>query len=183
MKFALMFACAGLLASPVLATESANVTITSKPSGSNFEYDLTLHDTGTTNIGTLWFSWVPGQDFLKTSPLSETSPTGWNSPPNITHGGASDGFAIQWIATTPLTPGQSLSGFSFISADAPSSVDGDSFFFPATPTETYFVYSGGVFSDAGFEAVAQNVPEPASLLLFSTGAAGLLFRRKRSIHW
>ena len=181
MKSASFALCALLLALPAFGAESATVTVTSKTAGVDFEYDLTLKDTGSTNIGTLWFAWVPGEDFLATSPISETTPAGWTSPPSITHGGSTDGYAIQWVATTPLTPGQSLSGFSFTTADAPASVSGNSAFYPATPTETSFVYSGAPFSDAGFQFVAQNVPEPASVLWLGLGAAGFLLRSKRPL--
>jgi hypothetical protein len=176
-------ACATLLASsPLWAAEQASVTVITKPvaNSSNFEYDLTLNDTGTTTIGTLWFAWSNfGYNFLSTSPISENSPTGWSS--TIVNGGFYDGYSIEWTAgsSAALTPGHSLTGFSFVSADPPSSVEGDSDFYPGFPTETTFVYHAGAFSDAGFSFVAQDVvPEPASLSLLGIGGAALLHRRR-----
>jgi hypothetical protein len=180
MKSAIIAVGALFLASPLFAAETATVTVTEAPSGSNFQYNLTLDDTGTTNIGTLWFAWVPGEDFLTTSPVSETSPATWNAPA-ITHEFPGDGYAIQWVANTPLTPGQSLSGFSFITPDAPSSVEGNSSAYPGTPTETSFVYIGAPETDSGYEFVAQNVvPEPASILILGLGAGGLFLRPRRA---
>jgi hypothetical protein len=58
----------------------------------DFHYDITVANTGTTTIGTFWFSWVPGQDFMPVTPISVVSPAGWNEI--VTHGGAFDGLAI-----------------------------------------------------------------------------------------
>jgi hypothetical protein len=58
------------------------------------------------------------------------------------------------VALSPandIPSGQSLTGFSFTSADPPASVFGNSVFFPTTPVLTSFVYSGAPFSDAGFD--------------------------------
>ncbi len=121
---------------------------------SQWQYTITLDDTGSTTIGTLWFAWVPGRDFLATSPGSITAPAGWTDI--ITHGGPSDGYAIQWVASSPssdIQPSGSLTGFSFVSSDSPSSVFGDSVFYPGTPVTTSFVYSGSPFSDGGFDTV------------------------------
>lgn len=160
------------------AAETASATISQTgTTGVNFDYSIVLKDTGTTNIGTFWYSWVPGQDYMKSSP-TVTPPAGWSAA-NITHGGASDGYAIQWIASTPLTPGNSQT-FTFESPDNFATMTGDSFYYPSTPVGTSFIYSGGPFSDGGDEFVVA-APEPAGMGLL--GAAGVLAlkRRRRNI--
>jgi hypothetical protein len=138
-------------------TESATATVTATQLGQDsYQYSVTLTDTGTTPLGTLWFAWVPGQDFLDTSPTSVSSPSGWTD--QITNFGTTDGYAIQWhvvaTGTGEVAAGASLSGFSFTSADTPAQVSGDSSFHPGTPVLTSFVYSGQPFSDAGYQLVA-----------------------------
>jgi hypothetical protein len=147
---------------------------------SEWQYSITLNNTGTNPLGTFWFAWVPGQDYLSTNPISVISPTNWTD--NITHGGSGDGYAIQWLAgSNTLAAGSSLSGFSFDSADPPSSVFGNSAFFSHPPVGTSFVYSGAPFSDGGFELVASAVPEPATVGLILLGAPAMLLRRRRQM--
>jgi uncharacterized protein YjdB len=142
----------------------ANITpsglISSTPDGSNFDYTITLSNASTSSsgIGTFWFAWVPGQDYLATSPLSVTPPTGWSD--QITHGGASDGYAIEFTTANSLyyvQPGHSMT-FAFKSADAPSSVEGNSVFYSQTPVGTSYVYPTTPFSDSGhlFVVAAQQ---------------------------
>jgi len=156
---------AGLIASATLSESQIN--------SNTFHYDLTLNDQGTTTIGTFWFSWIPGANFMPVSPTSISSPSGWNAI--VTHGGAGDGFAIQWTASSPsqdLTAGHSLSGFSFDSTATPAQMTGS--FTSGLPVQTSFVYSGGPFSDGGFQFVATNgttaVPEPSGMDLALIGA-------------
>ena len=61
-----------------------SAVITSTP-GRDFKYDITLTNSAASNapIGTFWYAWIPGEDFLATSPISVTPPTGWVD--NITH--------------------------------------------------------------------------------------------------
>lgn len=170
-------------ASAARASESASATITLQSiSGSTYNYELTLNDTGTTNIGTFWYAWVPGQDFLPSSPTAESSPSSWTA--KVTHGGSSDGYAIQWVASGSgaLTPGSSLSGFEFSSPDSPSALDGDSPYYSTMPVQTSVVYSGGPFSDSGAQFVAGNVavPEPVSVFALFPMAAIILGRRRRT---
>ena len=125
------------------------------PSGDT-QYTVTLDDIGSTTIDTFWFAWVPGQDFLDSMPSSVTAPAGWTD--NITNAGSNDGFAIQWSASSPssdLQSGSSLTGFSFVSSQPPSSLFGDFKFFPGTPELTSFVYSGAQFSDAGSQFLVE----------------------------
>ncbi len=173
------------MASSIHAAEIATATISSTQlDPTDWQYDLTLTDTGTTDIGTFWFSWVPGEDFMGVAPTGVLSPTSWTD--NITHAGASDGYAIQWLATPgdELTPGNSLAGFQFDSTISPADIEGDSPFFPGTPTLTSFTYHGAPFSDAGFQFVVQPAaaaaaPEPVSAALALLGAGVLVSLRRR----
>ena len=105
---------------------------------------ITLNNTGNSIIGTFWYSWVPGKDFMSVAPTNVTSPAGWTS--NITHGGSSDGYAIQWTAISPaddLVLGNSLSGFSFDSTLSASQLTiDDSPLYPTMPVGTSYTYTG-----------------------------------------
>ncbi|HEX4123192.1 MAG TPA: hypothetical protein VHY37_00590, partial [Tepidisphaeraceae bacterium] len=159
------------LESRLLMSESASAVLTlastsGTPTAPVYNYAITLTNTGTTPIGTFWFAWVPGEDFLPTVPLSESSAAGWgnasgtSSTPAITgSGNSSDGSAIQWVAQSPsalLGAGQSLSGFAFSSDDSPTALSGHSPSHPSEPVLTAFVYQGAPFSDAGFEFTVTN---------------------------
>jgi IPT/TIG domain len=156
-----------------------SAVISSTPQGADFKYDITLTNSASSNapIGTFWFAWVPGEDFLATAPTSVTPPTGWVD--NITNAGTTDGFAIQFIAgstgtTNPVEPGSSMS-FSFVSADTPAELMGNSVFYPTTPVLTSFVYNAAPFSDAGFQFVvtpAVAAPTVTALSPTSGPAAG-----------
>ena len=176
-----------LAAAPV---ESASATIVgTQLSSGDSSYSLTLNNTGTTTLGTFWFSWVPGDNFMPVSPTNITSPTGWMD--TVTPGGPSNGFGIEWTAITPsdyLAAGQSLSGFSFQSsltlADLMSPAAGN----PADSVLTSFVYSGAPFSDNGVQfaptvPLAATAPEPGELGLLMVGAFALIaaFKRRSAV--
>jgi hypothetical protein len=177
-------AIGSLLATPASAATSANAVITDMPDGTNFDYTISLTNTGTTTIGTFWFAWVPGQDFMQTSPTNIGQPSGWQNL--ITHDGAGDGFAIQWKASAAgndLAAGGSAT-FTFTSSDTPAMIAGDSSFFPGTPVLTSVLYHTTPFSDAGTTFLvtvgAAAVPEPSSLALGLVAVVGsLAWRRLR----
>ncbi|HKM85864.1 MAG TPA: hypothetical protein VJW96_06615 [Terriglobales bacterium] len=159
------------------ANEAASATFTvSTVSPGVYQYDLTLTDTGTTTIGTFWFSWVPGDGFLPVSPTSVVSPTGWSD--TLTNSGG----AIRWTTGTPLTAGSSQSGFEFDSTLTPTQLEAASTSIPSDPVDTFFTYSGAPFSDAGFQGVAAPAaaatPEPPTFVLLA-GALGLLAFARR----
>jgi hypothetical protein len=170
--------------STVASGIDASGTVVGKPDGSLFDYAVTLNNTASSSdaIGTLWFAWVPGADFLATSPTNLTAPAGWTA--NITHQGPNDGFAIQYVASLPsfdLAPGSSLKGFGFSSSDTPAVLAGNSPLFPSFPETTSFVYQGGPLVGDSEQFVApvtlapqeppSTVPEPSAFLLGSFVAA------------
>jgi hypothetical protein len=180
-------ACAVIAAPAGAGVINANAVVTPAADGPNFDYTITLTNTsgaGNDSIGTFWFSWIPGQDFMHTSPLSVINPAGWKD--TITNGGATDGFAIQWTEITPgtadLTPGSSLT-FKFTSADTPAQLMGNSVFHSSSPVLTFFVYQGAPFSGDSEQftaTIAAAVPEPSSLSLGLVATAGsLAWRRLR----
>jgi hypothetical protein len=142
-------------------------------SPSEYQYNLVLDNTGTTTIGTYWFSWTPGDNFMPVSPTSIDSPTGWQDV--ITNGGPSDGFAIQWTAKAPandLAAGDSLSGFTFDSSLTPAQLESFSTGSPSDQVDSAFVYNQGPFSDAGFQVTAVPAavtPEPATAVIVAIG--------------
>lgn len=179
-----LLTCAALAAS-ARGDEMASATIDpSSLGGGVFQYDITLDDIGTAPIGTFWFSWIPGEDFMPVMPTDIKSPAGWSDI--VTHSGPSDGYAIQWKASGPsdaVQPGNSLSGYEFQSTATPAELAAANVFYPGKlPVVTSFVYSGGPFSDAGFRFTPSMsaVPEPS--MMFGTAvlfAALLIFRYRR----
>ena len=178
---------ASLLATPCLASgiaASATYTSVADPHTAGvYDYSLTLNNTGTTTIGTFWFAWVPGGDFLNPVPTNVTEPTGWVEK-TLT---APQGTSIQYTSTTNLlNPGQSLSGFGFESTETPDQLLGlvPSGTGAGDPITTSFVYIGAPLKDPGAQIVATAAtPEPSSLVLLATGlwgGAGLVMRRFKS---
>jgi hypothetical protein len=165
------FAAAGsLLSLPAMAALSATATYTvTQPSPGVFDYDLTLSDTGTTPIGTFWFSWIPGRGFMTASPSPVASPSGWSDA--LTQ---ENGAAILWTTTSAfLQPGHSLTGFSFESTETPAELAGDDAG-TGDPVTTAFVYHGAPFSDGGYQLTARPAaPEPATWVLMLAGFGGL----------
>ncbi len=170
------------------AAESATAKITlSSTTGSGastiYNYSMSLTDTGTTTIGTLWYAWIPTPfyDFLHSDPSNVGAPTGWIFP--VDNLGPSDGYSIEYYATNSgadVQPGNTLSGFTFSTADSPAMLAGNSTFYPSYPVGTSFVYAGFPESDPGYEFVVTTVvPEPASIGVLLLAASALGPRRQR----
>jgi hypothetical protein len=180
-------AMAGFLATATLrGAEIATATISGVAiSPGKFQYSLTLNDTGTTKLGTFWFSWVPGDNFMPVSPTGITSAAGWHDI--VTNGGPSNGFAIQWTAVAPtddLGAGNSLAGFSFESSLTLAQLESPASGNPSDAVATSFVYGGAPFSDAGFQftvepAVASS-PEPSTLILGACGLGAFALLKRRA---
>ena len=163
------------------ASEQATATISGTPIAGGFNYNVSLTNTSTdgSQIGTFWFSWIPGFDFMEAKPTSITSPAGWNF--TITgSNNSSDGNAILWQGGPALTQGNT-DHFSFDSTETLAQLEGPSSYFSAYPETTAFIYSGGPFSDGGEKIVATAVvPEPVSAGIIALCSGGLLLRRRRT---
>jgi hypothetical protein len=180
--------CAVIAAPAGAGTIGASAVVTAAADGPNFDYTITLTNTsgaGNDSIGTFWFAWVPGADFMATSPISVTNPTGWKD--TITHAPntPTNGYAIEWVelnAGAAIAPGNSLV-FRFTSADTPAELAGLSVFYPTTPVLTSVLYQGTPFQGdtrTFVPSFAAAVPEPSSLCLGLVAIAGsLAWRRLR----
>ena len=166
----------------------ADATFTdTQPTPGNWQYDLTLNNTGTTTIGTFWFSWIPGNGFMSVSPTDVHSPAGWNDILTNTNDSA-----IQWTTTSNLlAPGDSISGFMFDSTLSPTQLVAP-FAGPGLgvgdPTSTAFVYIAAPLADPGDQLTvtqAAATPEPSAGLLAGLGIAAAAFlklaRRRASL--
>jgi hypothetical protein len=160
------------------AAINATANLTTQQLGPNsYEYSITLNNTGDTNIGTYWFSWIPGYDFLTPSPTQVSSPAGWTG--SIQQDGFIPGYyALEWTTNTPLAAGQSLSGFKFDTSEPPAVLTTTSYFSPY-PISTSYVYIGASEGDPGrLFNTSVTVPEPTALAPVVL-AAGLALKRCR----
>lgn len=156
---------------------AAGGTLTDVQVGSTYDYTVTLTNEGSISINTFWYAWVPGQDYLPSSPTNIASPTGWTETVTHSTNPPSDGYAIQWhtltTGTDALAPGTSFQ-FTFDMTNTPASLAGNSVFYTNTPVGTSFIYSGQPFSGSSQEFVVQSVPEPTSVVLIGLGLLAIL---------
>jgi hypothetical protein len=169
-----VFPTAIAAAAPTPPAPTASAVISdSQINPTTFQYSIDVTDLATSanTVGTFWFSWVPGEDFMSVSPTSITNPTGWVN--TVTNGGATDGFAIQWKSgstAASITAGQSLTGFSFDSTETPEQIAADSTFYLGTPQLTAFTYDAAPFSDAGDHFLVTFAPAAPPAVPLPSGA-------------
>jgi hypothetical protein len=165
-----------LVAVPALAGLLATATISTSQTSALFNYSILLKNAGTTNIGTLWFGWIPGYDFLNASPTNLSVPAGWLA---YSPGGAGT-YSLEMYnnSGSPIAPGNT-GAFSFTSTETPAQLAGNALF--GNKVTTSFVYVGSPQSDPGYQFNISIVPEPSSLvlLMLAVPAAGLVILGQR----
>ena len=143
----------------------ASGVISDTPGTGVYDYTIALTNSSQSGsaIGSFWYAWVPGADYLSSYPISVTAPAGWTA--TVTGGGAGDGYGIQFVANSSsndIQPGSSLS-FSFMSTDPPSTVEGDSQIYSGVPVGTSAVYPGAPVNDGGTPFVVSATVTLASI--------------------
>ena len=168
------------IAMPAAATSATGV-YASQPNGPNFDYNILLHNTGTTPIKTFWFSWLPYLSFLPSVPNSDGAPAGWNAQI------VQDTYGNSILWSTPgagIAAGDSLSGFTFNTADSPATLAGVDQYFGFYPVTFSYLYSGEVATPtsplpagAGTLTLTPGaVPEPAIIGMMGLAAVMVLRR-------
>jgi PEP-CTERM motif len=154
-------------------TQSASATISYTTAGANYDYTITLLNTGATDLNGFWYGWTYDGNNLPSVPTSLGNSLGWDNDP--------DDNSVEWENTygTALAPGQSGT-FTFVSSSSPTDMTtspaGESvaYVYGIDGSQDYPGYSTDVFSPV------LEVPEPSSAVLIaaSVGIAGFALRRQ-----
>lgn len=179
-RFALALAVTAVLAAGGTSSQaqSAMATISGVAAGNDFDYTLTLKNTGTQSLNEFWYGWTGAGYNLPSDPISAANSLGWDN--DIVRN------SIEWIDNygTSLNPGQSAT-FTFVSTSPPSALTQA----PAGGSVAYVCGiddSQGVAGDstAPFTPTLVTAPEPSSVGLLGAGslllAAGGEIRRARN---
>jgi hypothetical protein len=172
-----------VIASSAIANAALQGTaeISGSPIGGGvYHYTITLHNTGTTTIGSLWFSWIPGENFMTAVPTSITSPASWTGS---LQGGAGSA-SILWQANTAaarLAAGGTLNTFTFNSTHTPAQMDGLSVNDTRYHVTDSYIYSAGALSDAGYLFTMTVTPAPSAAALAGIALVPFARRSRRAV--
>jgi hypothetical protein len=159
---------AGLTASSTSShAQGAIATISDVQVGSSFDYTITLKNTGSLNLNSLWYGWTTSGNNLPSNPTTLGNSLGWGNTP--------DGNSIMWINSsgTALAPGHS-GIFTFASTSTPTQIT-------TSPSGESVAYVSGITftennpgdSTPVFSPMVVAAPEPSSVSLLIIGLAVL----------
>jgi hypothetical protein len=155
------------------AQTSATATFTDVVgTGGNFDYTVTLNNTGTESIQGFWLGWIPGF-FDVASPSNAGNNLGWNN--NL------DGNSIQYAGTAATALASGHSGtFTFDSTTTPTAIaaatgnaGASTVYGVNDPNQFSFSLSGQAANTATFDLTA--VPEPSTWAVLGAGLTAFLF--------
>ena len=149
--------------------------------GGNFDYTVTLANTGTEAIEGFWMGWIPGA-FDVASPTAVGNTLGWANDV--------DGNSVQYkgTSTSALGLGDSAT-FTFDSTTTPTAIEsvmnnsGASTVYGVDDLNQFDTsLTGQSANTETFDLTVQSVPEPSSFAFFGVGLIAFLFvlRRKQS---
>jgi PEP-CTERM motif len=175
---------AGLVATNLYAqgTISATGTLTETGQvGGEFEYSLSLDNTGTVPIEAFWYGWIQGSFNLPTPPSSITAPTGWTSTPDNV-GSANNSVQFSFGTGSAIAPG-TTGIFTFDSTSSPSALTtapaGESVAYSAPSFMSSFDQSDPGHATGPIQVTLSSVPEPSAIGLLGMGLTAVSFWRAR----
>jgi hypothetical protein len=153
--------------------QSASATISYTAAGPNFDYTVTLFNSGSTSLESFWYGWTDSGNNLPSNPSSAGNSAGWAND--------LDGNSIMWEGGSgnALAPNHSAT-FTFVSTSSPTAMTTP----PAGASVAYvgsIDFSQGVSGDStGAFSPVLVVPEPSSvaLLVAGLGIMGFGFRSR-----
>jgi len=173
----LAIAASAVLAASTAASDAQVATATISgvaAGGGNFDYTITLDNTGTTFLDSFWYAWTQSGNNLTTDPSSAGNSLGWAND--------LDGNSIQWVGGTALAPGHTAT-FTFVDSENPTTI--------TTPPQGESVayvdgidFSQGISGDStGVFSPVLVVPEPSAWALMAAGlgVTGLWLRTRKSV--
>jgi len=138
------------------AVPSVTATISAVAAGSSYDYTITLKNTGTNALNSLWYGWTTSGNNLPSDPSNAGNSLGWANEVS--------GNSIMWVnnSGTPLAPGASAT-FIFVSTSSPSAIT-------ASPSGESVAYVGGIDfsqgkagdSTAAFSPALVSGPNPVA---------------------
>src|SRR5262249_40831131 len=115
MRFSFAIAAALTLSAVSSYGQGAMATISYTTAGPNFDYTITLFNSGTTDLNSFWYGWTTSGNNLPSVPTTPLNSLGW--------GNTVSGNSIKWVNSggTTLAPDQSAT-FTFVSSSSPTAM-------------------------------------------------------------
>ena len=163
-RFALAVTAALAASTASSHAQGATATISDVAAGGgNFDYTITLKNTGSISLNALWYGWTITGNNLPSDPTSAANSLGWANDLS--------GNSIMWANSsgTALAPGQSGT-FTFVSTSSPSAIT-------KSPSGESVAYVGVIDATQGkagdstaeFSPTLVATPEPSTLGLLMGG--------------
>jgi hypothetical protein len=174
-RFALAITAAFVVSALSTQAQSATATISGVQSGSDYNYTITLQNTGTTQLDAFFYGWPGfGPDSLAAQHVNVGNSTGWNNV--VTNNGPFYGIVFAGSSGNALAAGNSAT-FTFTSSEAPTDIT-------TSPQGLSVAYVGQLFYPPGSPGVSTPafsptlvvVPESTSTTFLAACCLGAIHR-------